>query len=43
MHLDNPHPIPPHEREFHHEPTHVNMMEKLEHIEEILRRIEERM
>jgi len=42
MHLDKPHPILPHEREHYHEPTHEDIMDKLEHMEEILRRIEEK-
>ncbi|MFC1682502.1 hypothetical protein ACFL0X_02710 [Nanoarchaeota archaeon] len=42
MPLHKKHPLPPHEREFHHDFTHEDIMEKLEKIEEILRRIEER-
>ncbi|MDP3882412.1 MAG: hypothetical protein Q8Q31_06050 [Nanoarchaeota archaeon] len=42
MHIHKEHPIPPHEREFHHEFTHKDIMEKLEKIEAMLSRIEER-
>ncbi|MFH1802977.1 MAG: hypothetical protein ABH864_06040 [archaeon] len=38
------HPLPPHEREghLHDEPTHGELMEKMEIIEDLLRRIEEK-
>ncbi len=36
------HPRPPHEKMHHHEPPHVEIMERLERIERILMRLDEK-